>query len=302
MKRFLIALMVMFMGVSVISTVDTYAYEKAEDGVYYVDSDASKTVDNIVTLYILYPSNNFLSGTLYYKFYSTTLENFKNNVNAYAKMLPLQYVARLETAKYIKDSNGENLKIGDGILLSYTFNLENGTYIFASNDFAYYETLAPDYSCPADIPLNMEAIVKGDESSIVSYPVELTGGYYDIYTIYGSNSFIVNNDNKLSEYVKTHKKEMANNGADVSEKETVDEKDLADKWNELTGEDKDKVNLEENQSLGTNESDNTIVTITPPEDNNTENGDTEAEEPINYLIIIGGVLGIIAVFYIFRKK
>ena len=302
--------------------VTAYAYTKSDynykDGRYYVDNLEKHTHDNTITLYMLFPKSSFLEGDIYYDFLCFS-DNFPDG--SYYKDLgyeTLRYHTKLDTAKTVAED------VGEGVVVSFGFNVENGTYVFCTNDYSYgICTLTKDYKNPLIHKRNFN-----DETTVWQEKVTLNNEHLDLYAIMGGEEFIVNNMDAMSNYAKgLRQSELSGSQKENNMRDALsgmvssdtDKDELNSIVNELmkddsTGTDKDnmpsddKDNSYVNKNLDVNNSatNSDGVSIT------TNKGNTGNDEPDNtedkktdiktYITVVIGILVLAILFIIAKKK
>lgn len=200
-KKILIFLNSLLAFVLSLSPLSIYAYNKTSydysGGYYYVDNLDKHTTDNQITLKLLIPKNSLLEGKFFYDF--KCLSNNFSDSDVYNDLgyQLMRYEARFDT---VYEENIENTDFGD--LLTFKFNVENGKYVFSTNDYANNIcTLTPDYTNPLTTSLNYSSS-ESYKMSIREYPVELQNQSLTIYAIYGPDNYIEDNINSLINFIK----------------------------------------------------------------------------------------------------
>ena len=99
----------------------------------------------------------------------------------------------------------DNITVTDfGEIITFKFCVENGTYIFATNDYANnIVTLTPNNNSPLVNSLNYSSL-EAYKKSIREYPIELNNQSLNLFCIYGSDSFINMNIKNLVNYIGTN--------------------------------------------------------------------------------------------------
>lgn len=200
-KKILIFLNSLLVFILSLSPLSIYAYNKTSydysGGYYYVDNLDKHTTDNQITLKLLIPKNSLLEGKFFYDF--KCLSNNFSDSDVYNDLgyQLMRYEARFDT---VYEENIENTDFGD--LLTFKFNVENGKYVFSTNDYANNIcTLTPDYTNPLTTSLNYSSS-ESYKMSIREYPVELQNQSLTIYAIYGPDNYIEDNINSLINFIK----------------------------------------------------------------------------------------------------
>lgn len=154
-------------------------------GYYYVDN--SHNTDSHVILYVLVPNSLALEGNFTYKFKCIN-GTFPNGESSGL----LAYAGRFDTVTTVAD-------VGTGKLVTFKFGIENGTYVFSTNDYSNNTiTLNSNYENPCKTKidyLNIAATKK-------EYPVTVNNETITLYSICGSEEFIESNIAELSAYAK----------------------------------------------------------------------------------------------------
>lgn len=200
-KKILIFLNSLLVFILSLSPLSIYAYNKTSydysGGYYYVDNLDKHTTDNQITLKLLIPKNSLLEGKFFYDF--KCLSNNFSDSDVYNDLgyQLMRYESRFDT---VYEENIENTDFGD--LLTFKFNVENGKYVFSTNDYANNIcTLTPDYTNPLTTSLNYSSS-ESYKMSIREYPVELQNQSLTIYAIYGPDNYIEDNINSLINFIK----------------------------------------------------------------------------------------------------
>lgn len=222
-KRIFIFLNSLLIFILSINPLYTYAYDKNSynysNGYYYVDNLEKHTSDNQITLKLLIPKNSILEGKFFYDFKCLS-NNFSDSdiYNDLGYQL-MRYEARFDT---VYEENVEQTDFGD--LLTFKFNVENGKYVFSTNDYANNIcTLTSDYTSPLTTSIDYSSNEKY-KMSIREYPVELNNESLTLYAIYGADDFIEENIKSLINFIK------GNNTSSVGEtsKKNETRKELQD--------------------------------------------------------------------------
>lgn len=294
---------------------NAYAYTKAaynyKNSRYYVDDSEKHTQDNSITLYLLFPSDSFLEGDIYYDFLCFS-DNFPEGT-WYAEngFEMLRYHAKLDTAKVVAEN------VGEGQVLSFKFNVENGTYAFSTNDYAFQIcALTHDKKSPLE-----HKRVYGDDSTVWYDKVTLTNQHMDVFAIMGGEEFIEDNMNAMISYANgfreseltTSQKEnnLRDALSDVVSDDT-DKDDISMLVDELMSDDSttdgtESATVSENKKLDVNNTSTNSdgVNITTKSGNNSDDENTQAQSESGvkrYIIIGAGVLLIIIIIIIKKKK
>lgn len=200
-KRIFIFLNSLLIFILSINPLYTYAYDKNSynysNGYYYVDNLEKHTSDNQITLKLLIPKNSLLEGKFFYDFKCLS-NNFSDSdiYNDLGYQL-MRYEARFDT---VYEENVEQTDFGD--LLTFKFNVENGKYVFSTNDYANNIcTLTSDYTSPLTTLIDYSSNEKY-KMSIREYPVELNNESLTLYAIYGADDFIEENIKSLINFIK----------------------------------------------------------------------------------------------------
>ena len=319
-KRIFIFLNSLLIFILSINPLYTYAYDKNSynysNGYYYVDNLEKHTSDNQITLKLLIPKNSLLEGKFFYDFKCLS-NNFSDSdiYNDLGYQL-MRYEARFDT---VYEENIEDTDFGD--LLTFKFNVENGKYVFSTNDYANNIcTLTPDYTNPLTTSIDYSSS-ESYKMSIREYPVELQNQSLTIYAIYGSDDFIEDNINSLINFIKGNqtlavgetakknetKKELQGilSNSNLSDEDSIDDliynltdddssyKDYDARVNEIT--DDSAINTSSDTVKIRNSSDK-------KENNNTVIKKKSHIYNYIYLGLTAIVVGTIIVFIIIRKK
>lgn len=154
-------------------------------GYYYVDN--SHNTDSHVVLYVLIPNSLALEGNFTYKFKCTN-GTFPNGETGGL----LAYTNRFDTVTTVAD-------VGTGKLVSFKFGIENGTYVFSTNDYSNNTiTLNSNYENPCKTKIDYSNIAATKKE----YPVTVNNETITLYSIYGKEEFIESNIAELSAYAK----------------------------------------------------------------------------------------------------
>lgn len=287
--------------------VNAYAYTKSDynykDGRYYVDNLEKHTHDNTVTLYLLFPKSSFLEGDIYYDFLCYS-DNFPDG--SYYKDLgyeTLRFHEKLDTAKE-KASD-----VGSGVILSFNFNVENGTYVFSTNDYSYNIcTLTKDYKSPLEHKRDFN-----DETTIWQEKITLNNEHLDLYAIMGGEDFIKENIEAMANYAKGLRQsaltdsQKENNMRDALSKVTDNDTDK-DELNliarELMDESGTESSTEVNRNLDVNKTTTDSESVNITTNTPTVEKETKKEMPDmqRYIYIAAGVIVLIILFIIAKKK
>lgn len=294
------------------NVIHSYAYDsssyKYDNGYYYVDNLANHTTDNHITLYVLVPNDGVLEGTLRYDFKCLS-NNFKDS----STYNDLGY--QLLRYEYRFDTKTEIDKVGSGILIPFNFCLENGKYIFSTNDYSNgLCVLTPDYKNPLNNPID----ISSEESytkSIVEYPVEIKNQTISLYSILGDEDFINNNAKALSDYAKGvntdnenvsdsyDKVEAKKELSDVLTKVGVSSEDVTNILDELVDDSPtiDKNNVDTNNS--SNSTDNVQINNIKETGNNDKNTtNTKMDIKTIIIVIVGTIILILVVLKVRRER
>lgn len=310
MKKILTTLgLLAVIGTIMMPTTKTFAYDKEtytydNQGNYLVDNAASRTNDNKITLNVLVPKSSTLEGTLYYKFKCLT-NNFKDyeyfDEFGYGV---LAYKSRFDTYKEIAE-------VGTGKVVSFQFNVENGTYVFSTNDCGDIVTLTPDLTNPLEFPINYTTMDTAI-ASIKDFPVTLTNESLNLYAIYGDIDFVKDNAKALADYANgkanttgistsndSQKNDIENALGSISNTDDEDLKALADA---LASEDNNIEATPSSNGNVTTSSDGVNVSTNTETVKNKTDTKTNGFSIKNTIILAIGVIVIIGAIIFFKKK
>ena len=299
----------LLLGSKIINPDIAYAYDKTNyqysNGYYYVDNTDKHSTDNHITLNVLIEKDSILEGKFLYDFKcisnnftdSESYDNYGYNLMRYENKFD--------------NISKDNITVTDfGEIITFKFCVENGTSIFATNDYANnIVTLTPNNNSPLVNSLDYSSL-EAYKKSIREYPIELNNQSLNLFCIYGSDSFINMNIKNLVNSIGTNtggavgetqeknntKKELENV---LSNSNLTDNKDTDELIQNLT----EDINNDNNtEYLPTNSDTVSIDTVTINNSSEKQSRTVIKKTNIKYYIL--GLLGFLAViiFFVAKKK